>query len=90
MCTAVTHCSETATAAPSIRSLSAGADTAPARRQVDDAKRALGERGPPWWQDGSPDFNRRMVANTPYAEWYAGLDAASGPSAEAAPSPTGE
>ena len=44
-----------------------------ARAQVDLAKRALGERGPVWWTDGAPDFNRRMVANTPYADWYARL-----------------
>lgn len=44
-----------------------------ARDAVDAAKRALGERGPVWWTDGAPDYNRRMVANTPYAEWYAGL-----------------
>ncbi|UOD29614.1 hypothetical protein INH39_30215 [Massilia violaceinigra] len=44
-----------------------------ARAAVDAAKRALGERGPVWWTDGALDFNRRMVANTPYAQWYAGL-----------------
>lgn len=44
-----------------------------ARAAVDAAKRALGERGPVWWTDGAPDFNRRMVANTPYAGWYASL-----------------
>jgi len=44
-----------------------------ARAEVDAAKRALGERGPVWWTDGAPDFNRRMVANTPYADWYASL-----------------
>ena len=44
-----------------------------ARQAVDEAKRALGERGPVWWQDGAPDFNRRMVANTPYADWFAAL-----------------
>ena len=44
-----------------------------ARQAVDAAKRGLGERGPPWWSDGAPDYNRRMVRNTPYAEWYAGL-----------------
>ena len=43
-----------------------------ARGAVDQAKRALGERGPVWWTDGAPDLNRRMVANTPYAEWHAG------------------
>ena len=44
-----------------------------ARAGVDEAKRALGERGPVWWTDGAPDFNRRMVKNTPYADWYAAL-----------------
>jgi hypothetical protein len=44
-----------------------------ARAAVDAAKRGLGERGPAWWGDGAPDFNRRLVANTPYADWYAGL-----------------
>lgn len=47
-----------------------------ARATVDEAKRALGERGPVWWTDGAPDFNRRMVANTPYAQWYAKLSIA--------------
>ena len=42
-----------------------------ARAAVDQAKRALGERGPVWWTDGAPDLNRRLVANTPYATWYA-------------------
>ena len=44
-----------------------------ARAQVDQAKVALGERGPVWWTDGAPDLNRRMAANTPYADWYASL-----------------
>jgi len=38
---------------------------------VDTAKRALGERGDVWWDDGSPDYNRRLVNNTPYAAWFA-------------------
>ena len=42
-----------------------------ARASVDRAKVALGERGRPWWDDGSPDLNRHMVANTSYTEWYA-------------------
>jgi len=42
-----------------------------ARAEVDAAKRALGERGPVWWTDGQPDFNRRMVSTTPYKSWYA-------------------
>lgn len=41
-----------------------------ARRQVDRLKRALGERGPVWWSDGAPDYNRHMVHNTPYAQWF--------------------
>ncbi|MFC5510578.1 hypothetical protein ACFPOU_05525 [Massilia jejuensis] len=44
-----------------------------ARAAVDAAKQALGERGPVWWTDGAPDYNRRMVGNTPYAAWYAAL-----------------
>lgn len=46
-----------------------------ARAAVEEAKRALGERGPVWWTDGAPDFNRKMAANTPYAEWFAALPA---------------
>lgn len=43
------------------------------RGRVDAAKRALGERGPVWWSDGEPDYNRQMVRDTPYAEWFASL-----------------
>ena len=42
-----------------------------ARQRVDTAKRALGERGDVWWDDGSPDYNRRRVSDTPYAVWFA-------------------
>jgi hypothetical protein len=49
------------------------AKRAAARRDVDAAKRALGERGPVWWTDGAPDYNRHMAKNTPYADWFAGL-----------------
>jgi hypothetical protein len=45
---------------------------AAAHKLVDQAKRGLGERGPVWWKDGTPDFNRHAVKNTPYADWYAG------------------
>jgi hypothetical protein len=45
-----------------------------ARSQVQMAKVALGERGPVWWQDGSPDINRTLVANSVYAEWYRALE----------------
>lgn len=55
--------------------------TAHARREVDAAKVALGERGAVWWADGAPDYNRHMAKNTPYAAWFASID---GPSAEAA------
>lgn len=37
------------------------------------AKVALGERGPVWWDDGSPDYNRHKAVTTPYADWYASL-----------------
>lgn len=46
-----------------------------ARAAVDAAKQSLGERGPVWWDDGAPDYNRRMAANTPYAAWFAALPA---------------
>ncbi|OLP58003.1 hypothetical protein BJF93_12970 [Xaviernesmea oryzae] len=42
-----------------------------ARQQVNDTKIALGERGPVWWSDGTPDYNRRFAKNTPYADWFA-------------------
>lgn len=44
-----------------------------ARASVDRAKIALGERGPVWWRDGAKDFNRHLVKNTPYADWYTSL-----------------
>jgi hypothetical protein len=44
---------------------------AAAHRDVDEIKRALGERGPVWWNDGAPDLNRHMAKTTPYAPWYA-------------------
>jgi len=43
------------------------------RARVDAAKRALGERGPVWWSDGAPDYNRQLVRDTPYAEWFSSL-----------------
>ena len=44
-----------------------------ARATVDKAKHALGERGAVWWTDGAPDYNRKLVVNTPYAAWHAAL-----------------
>ena len=45
---------------------------ATARKAVDLAKVGLGERGPPWWSDGAPDYNRRLARDTPYADWAEG------------------
>jgi len=42
-----------------------------ARQRVDRTKRALGERGDVWWDDGSPDYNRQRIGDTPYAAWFA-------------------
>ena len=47
-----------------------GERLARARGAVDVAKVALGERGPVWWTDGARDFNRCLVKNSPYADWY--------------------
>jgi hypothetical protein len=41
-----------------------------ARQRVDAAKIGLGERGPVWWNDGEPDYNRKLVRNTPYRQWF--------------------
>jgi hypothetical protein len=46
---------------------------AAAHKAVDVAKRALGERSPVWWDDGSPDLNRRMAKNSPYSSWHTAL-----------------
>ena len=48
-----------------------------ARKHVHAAKTSLGERGPVWWVDGAPDYNRHMAANTPYRGWYERLPAIS-------------
>ncbi|MES2889118.1 MAG: hypothetical protein V4739_14070 [Pseudomonadota bacterium] len=58
-------------------------DLAAARAQVDVAKRALGERGPVWWTDGAPDWNRHAVHTTPYAAWHAEVQADTARAAEA-------
>lgn len=42
-----------------------------ARQRVEESKQELGERGPVWWTDGAPDWNRHLVKNTPYANWWA-------------------
>ena len=48
-----------------------------ARSSVNSAKVALGERGPVWWEDGSKDYNRYLVKNTPYQTWFEQLEALS-------------
>ncbi len=53
-----------------------------ARESVNAAKTALGERGPVWWTDGAPDYNRHMAVNTPYRDWYEGLGEETAPGAE--------
>jgi hypothetical protein len=71
--------SELMTARRAVKSAKATGDQAAeaaAHHAVDDAKRKLGERGPVWWADGSQDFNRHMVKNTPYASWYSGFKTA--------------
>jgi hypothetical protein len=45
------------------------------RLLVDAAKTALGERGPVWWTDDAPDYNRKMATSTPYAGWYRSVTA---------------
>jgi hypothetical protein len=40
------------------------------RHEIDRIKQALGERGPVWWADGTPDYNGRLVTASPYASWW--------------------
>ena len=44
-----------------------------ARARVNSAKVSLGERGPTWWDD-DVDHNRKLIKNTPYAQWWETLD----------------
>ncbi|WP_225571059.1 MULTISPECIES: hypothetical protein [unclassified Pseudomonas] len=44
-----------------------------AREKVQLAKVALGERGPVWWEDGSPDLNMHRVTTSLYAGWFSSL-----------------
>lgn len=55
-----------------VREAKAGkGDLSEARAAVDAAKIVGGARDGVW-DDGSPDYNRRMAKNTLYAEWAAG------------------
>ena len=38
-----------------------------------EAKVALGEAGPVWWDDGSPDYSGSAPDVTPYEQWCASL-----------------
>jgi hypothetical protein len=58
------------TAARAVREAATPQQRTAARVRVDAAKRALGERGDIWWDDGAPDYNRHLAVNTPYAAWY--------------------
>lgn len=68
--------SELMTARRNVRTALAARDGVALRRArsaIDRSKRALGERGPVWWDDGAPDYNRHMAVNTPYARWFEDL-----------------
>lgn len=41
-----------------------------ARVRVHEANIALGERGPLWWTDGAPDYNRWYPKNTRYRQFW--------------------
>jgi len=81
-----------------VRAAKDGGDEAALRAAhvaVNAAKRRLGERGPVWWDDGAPDYHRMLARNTPYADWYAGVQQAlaaagpAGPAVERAALPPG-
>ena len=58
-----------------VRNAGNEAETKEARARVDIAKRRLGERGPVWWDDDSPDEGGKHPKNTIYAAWWDALDA---------------
>lgn len=53
------------------RRLRDSAREAQARQRVHATKVSLSERGPVWWSDGAPDYNRHLAKNSVYADWYA-------------------
>ncbi|MEM1366398.1 MAG: hypothetical protein AAGH82_11700 [Pseudomonadota bacterium] len=57
-----------------VRDAKTDPDLKAARSAVQNAKVALGERGPVWWTDGAPDVNRKHPKNTSYAGWWRRLD----------------
>ena len=61
---------------------------AAARAVIRDAEVGLGERGPVWWKDGTPDLNRQLARNSPYAAWFATMPVqAEAPTPPKAPQP---
>lgn len=50
--------------------LRASPDDPAARAAVEAAKRALGEAGPVWWDDGAPDESFTPVERSSYAAWW--------------------
>lgn len=62
------------TARRAVRDATDAQQTRRARARVNEAKIALGERGPVWWTDGAPDETRLAPATSSYAEWWANLD----------------
>ena len=67
------HVKELMAARAAVGRAKTDADRKAARRRVHAAKVAIGERGPVWWTDGTPDYNRHLAKNTPYRDWHAGL-----------------
>jgi hypothetical protein len=61
---------ELITARRAVRDATDSRERIAARLKVDAAKKALGERGDVWWDDGAPDYNRRLAVDTPYARWF--------------------
>src|SRR6202162_1153007 len=57
-------------ARPAIRDARDSEETIAPRLMVDAAKKALGELGDVWWDDGAPDYKRRLALATPYAAWF--------------------
>ena len=65
---------ELMTARRAVRNANDPVERIAARLQIDRAKKALGERGEVWWDDGAPDYNRQFAVDTPYAAWFKRAD----------------
>lgn len=53
-----------------LRHATSQAEIEQARTLVHEAKLALGERGPVWWDDGAADYSGQDPLCTPYADWW--------------------